>query len=193
MDVHRESKKVKVKSSHTGNKKFSVSWLAVTIVLTFSLCALISFFTASRLQDVALEIAFILLFVIIFIGIIFDILGTAVTAASETPFHAMASNRVPGARYAIKLIRHAEKVANVCNDVVGDVCGIISGAVGTLIVTDLVALHQYNFMLTSLLTTSAISAMMVGGKAMGKTFALANCNSIIFFVSRIIYIFGRKK
>ena len=193
MEKTKKNKNPKVKSAHTGNKKFSPSWLIVTVALTFCLSAAISFLTASRLQDVTLTVAFILLFVIIFIGILFDIIGTAVTAASDAPLHAMASNRVRGARYAVKLIKHSEKAANVCNDVIGDICGVISGSIGTPIVGDLALSHSFNLPLTSVLAAALISALTVGGKAAGKTFAITNCNAIVFFVGRLLYLFGRKR
>ena len=193
MEKTKKNKRPKLKSTHTGNKKFSPSWLIITVALTFCLSAAISFLTASRLQDVTLTVAFILLFVIIFIGIIFDIIGTAVTAASDAPLHAMASNRVRGARYAVKLIKHSEKTANVCNDVIGDICGVISGSIGTLIVGDLAISHSFNLALTSVLAAALISALTVGGKAVGKTFAITNCNAIVFFVGRFLYLFGRKR
>ena len=188
-----KKKRIKVKSSHTGNKKFSFSWLLITVLLTFFLSVFISFLTTSRLQDVSLTVAMILLFVIILIGIIFDMVGTAVAAASDIPFHAMASRKVSGAYYSIKLIKHNEKVSNVCNDVIGDICGIVSGAIGTVVVADMVALHGYNFLLTSLMTTGLISALTVGGKAAGKTMAISNCNSILYIVGKIFYFFGRKR
>ena len=189
----RNIKRPKVKSTHTGNKKLSPLWLTVTVALTFSLSAAISFLTASRLSDVTLTVAFILLFLIIFIGIFFDIIGTAVTAATDVPLHAMASNRVRGARYAVKLIKHSEKAANVCNDVIGDICGIISGSIGTLIVGELALSHSFNIALTSVLAAAFISALTVGGKAVGKVFAITNCNAIVFFAGRLLYLFGRKR
>lgn len=188
-----KKKKIKVKSSHTGNKKFSLSWLVTTILITFVLSVVISFFTASYLDDVSLMVAFIILFVIIFVGIAFDMVGTAVAAASDVPFHAMASRKVPGAYYSIRLIKHNEKVSNVCNDVIGDICGIISGSVGSVVVADVVLVHGCSFLLTSLLMTGIISALTVGGKAAGKTVAISSCNSILYLVGKVLYFFGRKK
>lgn len=193
MEGNEKKRKIKVKSNHTGNKRFSFPWIVTTVLLTFFLSVIISYLTSSRLHDVALEIAFVFLFVIIFIGIIFDIIGTAVTASNITPFHAMASNRVRGSKTAVKLIKHAEKVSNVTNDVIGDICGIISGSIGTIIVAELCLVHNYNFLLVSLVVTGAISALTVGGKALGKTWAINNCNAVVFLVSRIISVFERKR
>ena len=104
----------------------------------------------------------------------------------------MSANRVFGASHTVKLIKHSEKVANICNDVIGDICGIVSGGMGTFIVGELVSLHGFNALVSSLLATGMISALTVGGKAAGKTFAINNCNNIVFLVGRIFGFFGRK-
>ncbi|WDC83794.1 hypothetical protein PL321_14940 [Caloramator sp. mosi_1] len=82
---------------------------------------------------------FFVLISIIFVGIIFDIIGVAVTAAEEAPFHSLASRKVKGAKTAVKLIRNADKVSNFCNDVIGDICGVVSGAAGAIIISKLIS------------------------------------------------------
>ena len=59
-------------------------------------------------------------------GIFFDIIGVAVTVANEHEFHAKATKKVKGSKDSIKLIRNAPKVANICADVIGDICGVLS-------------------------------------------------------------------
>ena len=66
-----------------------------------------------------MALAFVVLACFILLGIVFDIIGVAVTAADERPFHSMAAHRTPGAREALGLIRKANKVSSFCNDVVG--------------------------------------------------------------------------
>ena len=189
----KKKKRIKIKSNHTGNKKFSLSWLFITISITFFLSVIMSFITSSHLDDVTLSVAFVILFAIIMIGILFDMIGMAVATASDVPFHAMASRKVAGAYYSIKLIKHNEKVSSICNDVIGDICGIVSDSIGSVVVADIVLVHGYSFLLTSLLITGMISALTVGGKAAGKTIAINNCNLIIYIVGKIFYFFGRKK
>ena len=186
-----KKQKVRVKSGHTGNKKFSLSWLTATVLLTFTLSVVIGALTSARMQDMTLGVSYAVLFLIILVGILFDILGTAVTAASETPFHAMASNRVFGSRVTIKLIRNSEKVANVCCDVIGDICGVISGGVGAIIVSELVFRHGYNFLAVSLIATGLISSLTVGGKALGKAFAINNCNAIVYAAGKVLSVFKK--
>ena len=191
-DVPQKRKKIRVKSNHTPNKKVSISWIITTILLTFILSVTISVCTSSLLGNVAVGVAFLILLSIVLLGIIFDIFGVAVTTAAEAPFHAMASNRVRGASQGIRLIRNAEKVSNFCNDVVGDICGVISGATGSFIAGSLVTNFSFHALLTSLLVTGLISAMTVGGKALGKTLAINQCNQIVFFIGKVLALFSFK-
>ena len=106
----------------------------MTIVLvTVCISASFSFISSVLLENSGMLAAFLLLFFIVALGILFDMVGVAVTAADEKPFHAMAAKKVPGAGKAIWLLRNADKVASFCNDVVGDICGIISGAASAVI------------------------------------------------------------
>ncbi len=189
-DVPHKRRKMKVKSSHTLRRKVSVSWIITTILLTFFLSVSITVVTSSLLGNVAMTVAFLILLTIVFLGIIFDILGIAVTTAAEAPFHAMASNRVRGAAESIRLIRNAEKVSNFCNDVVGDICGIVSGATGSFIASQLVTNYSLPSLLTSLFVTGTVSALTVGGKALGKTIAINQCNQFVFYIGKFLALFS---
>ena len=81
--------------------------------------------------------AALVLAVFIGLGILFDIIGVAVTAADPRPFHSMAAHKEPGAKEALVLLRNAGRVSSVCNDVVGDICGIVSGTTTAVIVVRL--------------------------------------------------------
>lgn len=183
-------RKIRVKSKHTPNKKISVSWIILTILLTFFLSVAMTVFTSSFLGDASIAVALFVLLCIVLLGILFDIFGVAVTTAAEAPFHAMASNRVRGAAQAIRLIRNAEKVSNFCNDVIGDICGVVSGATGGIIVSELVTNFSFSSLLTSLFVTSCISAMTVGGKALGKTLAINQCNQLCFWIGKVLALFS---
>ncbi|GEA15946.1 hypothetical protein E308F_21900 [Moorella sp. E308F] len=132
-------------------------------------------------------LTFTLLLLIIVAGIAFDIVGVATAAASEVPLHARAAKKIPGARQALGLLRNAERVASFATDVVGDVCSTLSGAVGAVIILRLAGQHGAEDLLVSTIMTAIISAVTVGGKALGKGFALRQANDIIFFVGRLLY------
>lgn len=138
--------------------------------------------------------ALILLLVIIFLGILFDIIGTAVTKATTGPFHAKAARKITGAKESVLLVNHADKVASFCNDVVGDISGTLSGAIGAAIVLRLV---QDGFgsseVLLSTLMTASIAGLTIGGKGLGKNYAMREAETIIFKVGQILAFFTEKR
>ena len=125
------------------------------------------------------------------IGIISDVIGTAVTSASEQPFIAMASKKIPGAKQALHLIRKAERVSSVLNDVVGDIVGIISGSAGAVIALYLTRFGMQSA-IASMLTTAFTSAFMIGGKAYGKGIAIERSSGIVLIVGRVMAVFQGK-
>lgn len=153
-----------------------------------------------KLQFIILSFLFLLL--IILIGIIFDIIGLATAVADDTAFHAKAAKKVRGSTQALMLLRNADKVANFCNDVVGDICGTVSGALGASIIFQLVTSKPgLNESILSMVMTGLVAALTVGGKAAGKRMAIEDAVSIVFRVGKVLawfeeitglYIFDRK-
>jgi len=167
---------------------------AVLVALgTFFLAMVISSYSQIFLNRInSLIFAFTLLLVIIFIGIIFDIVGIAAAAANEAPCHARASRRLPGAKQAIWLIRNADKVASFCNDVVGDICGTVSGSIGAIIVISLVPyFKEVEDWIIGTIMIGLVAALTVGGKAAGKSAAINNADSIILYVGQVMSWFQR--
>jgi CBS domain containing-hemolysin-like protein len=110
-----------------------------------------------------------------------------VTAAEEAPFHSLASRKVTGAKTAVKLIRNADKVSNFCNDVIGDICGVVSGAAGAIIISKLISKGiSNNQTILALIVSATIASLTVGGKAIGKNFAMTQSNNIVYKTAWII-------
>lgn len=124
--------------------------------------------------------AVIILLLIVFMGIFFDLLGIAVTAATETPFHSMAASKVKGSKESIMIIRNAGAVANFFNDVIGDIAGIISGSASAAIIVKINETMTVKTVVASILLTSIIAAITVGGKSIGKEIALRHANFIVY-------------
>ena len=179
------SKKEKAKQSKQ-------KWVLTVVCLSFGLSVVMSFVTSMFVESAGLLVALLSLSVLVMIGIITDIIGTAVTSADEQPFIAMASKRIAGARQALQLIRRAERVSSLLNDVVGDIVGIISGSAGSVIAVYLVSLGLKSAV-ASMLITAFTSAFMIGGKAYGKGLAIENSDRIVLFVGRIMALFSAKK
>lgn len=181
-----DEKKVKFRSTMVaGTTKNNVIWILTVTFVAFFISVILTVASSKILKEAEISTAFFVILFFILVNIIFDIIGTAVTAADETPFHAMASRKLYGAKQSIRLIRNADKVSNVCNDVVGDICGIISGAAGAYIIFRIIGSKE-SITAAELVITGLTTALTVGGKALGKTIALRNSNYIIYKVSIIV-------
>ena len=166
------------------NAKWVVTIFFVTILISGTISLLSDILMASS----TMAVAFLILLMIIFIGIIFDIIGMAVATAEEKPFHAMAARKVPGAKEAIRLLRNAERVSSICNDVVGDICGVVSGSASATIAAQILANFEFTWPQVITLVMSALAAgLTVGGKAIGKSFAVNSCVTIVHTVGKLIY------
>lgn len=166
-------------------------WVLTVVCLSFGLSIVMSFVTSLFVESAGLFVALLSLIVLVLLGIITDVIGTAVTSADEQPFIAMASKRIMGARQALKLIRKAERVSSLLNDVVGDIVGIISGSAGSVIAVYLVSLGLKSAV-ASMLITAFTSAFMIGGKAYGKGIAIDNSDRIVLAVGKLMAFFERK-
>lgn len=178
------------RSSKAGSGNKYIVGVGIASLFLAAVFFMLAELLARRLDSLALSFVFLVL--IILVGITSDLIGTAVAAANEAPFHAKAAKKVPGAPEGILLIRNADKVANITMDVVGDIAGTVSGALGISLVIMIIQMREdLDRFALNILITALIAALTVSGKAYGKRLALSRPNDIIFFVARIIAWWGR--
>ena len=173
--------KTKKQPHHGKEKKVSspYRWAVTAFLLAVALSAVLKLTSEAMLDGTGMMVALLILL--------------AVTAADARPFHSMAAHRVKGARQALMLLRNADRVSSICNDVVGDICGIVSGATGVVIVTQLQAGLNTKNMLISVGVTALVSGLTIGGKALGKPFAMKQSTRVVSLAGRILYLFRRRK
>lgn len=165
-----------------------IKWVITIFLMTIVISGTFSLISDELMNRSGIAVAFIILLVIILIGILFDIVGVAVTSADETPFHAMAARKVVGAKEALRLLRKAERVSSICNDVVGDICGVVSGSASAAIAVQILNRFEFNWpQVVSLLMSALVAGLTVGGKAIGKTFAVNSSTVIVYTVGKAIY------
>ena len=168
----------------------TIRWVVTIFFVTIFVSGMISFASNEIMADSTMPVAFVILLAIILIGILFDIVGVAVTSADEKPFHSMAARKVPGAQEAIRLLRNAERVSSICNDVVGDICGVVSGSASAAIAVQVLENFTFTFpAMITLLMSALVAGLTVGGKAIGKTFAIKSCTKIVHMVGKIVWSF----
>ena len=180
------------KSDKKGGQSSQYRWVVTAFCLAVALSAALSLASEAVLSGAGLAVALFILCLFILLGIIFDIIGVAVTAADPKPFHSMAAHKVKGAKDSLRLIKSASTVSSVCNDVVGDICGIVSGTTATVIVVQLQAIFDFvPALVLSVGLTALVSGFTIGGKALGKTFAMKQSTRVVYLVGRVLSVFHR--
>ena len=169
-----------------------IKWFIQVFIMTFTLSMLFSYISANGVSNLSLIPAILILILVIAVGIIFDIIGVAVTVANEHEFHAKATKKVKGSKDTIKLIRNAPKVANICADVIGDICGVLSGAISALISMKITEQFGMSFNIQFILS-AIVAALTVGGKAIGKGIANNNSTKIVHTVGIVLNKFSKNK
>ncbi len=180
------------KKQSTKSRKIRIrpdwKWITSIFGITIGISAAMSLLSNALLSGGGMALSFGVLLLIVLIGVIFDIIGVAVTAAEEKPFHAMAAKKVPEAAQAIRLLRKAERVSSFCNDVVGDICGVVSGSASAVIAARAVlGMDPLAARAVQLLMSALVAGFTVGGKAFGKSIAINNSTAIIHTAAKILY------
>ena len=181
--------KPKQKSNKNNNHKQMV-WSIKILVLSFALSICFGILSEMVLSGTGLLIAILIIVVFVAISIVADTIGVATTAANIQPFRAMASKKVRGAKESIKLLLKADRVSSICCDVIGDVCGILSGAAGASI-TVKVAIESnsaLNIIIASLIS-AIVASLTIFGKSVCKKYAIDNSSKIVLVVGKVLSFF----
>ncbi|MBO4217025.1 MAG: hypothetical protein J5940_03685 [Clostridia bacterium] len=197
MEKNREKdddgeKRKKQPSKQKKKSVVNIKWTVKAFVFALVISVLMALASNELLTNINVFASFFILAFFVLVGVLFDVIGIAVTAAEEKSFHSMAAHKVKAGRVAIDLIRRADMVASICNDLIGDIAGVVSGAVAAAIAVGLFTSSDYSFWLSALLT-GLVSAFTVGSKAAGKGIALKYSNKIVYIVARVISVFRRKQ
>lgn len=186
--------KEKQKNTQKPKKNFTWAWPIKIFFITLVLSLMFSISAELILSGTGITVSLIVIVVLLAISVAFDMLGVAVAGANLEHFVAMSSKRVKGSKEAIKLVKSAEKVASFSSDVIGDMCGILSGAVGATIAIKIFSMsNDAKTVIIAAFISSIIAALTVFGKAMGKKLAITNPEKIVFFASKIINFFKFEK
>ena len=145
-----------MKNKEEKKDKWKYSWAIQALFITFCLSLLISFLSTNAINNLSLFPAILILLIVIFLGVVADIIGVAVTVGNEEDFHAKASKKIEGAKSSIKLIRNYAKVANICCDVIN--------------------------INTNFLISAVVAAVTVGSKAAGKVMGQEHSTKIVHVV-----------
>ncbi|MDE6441264.1 MAG: hypothetical protein K2L12_00745 [Clostridia bacterium] len=197
MDDDSLNKKERNKKKKKAKKRLMPEWLSWglgVLLLSFTLTVIFSFITEVSIKGSPLYICIIVLIVLLILNLGCDMLANAIITCQTEVFHAMASNKIKGAKRAVTLCRNATKLGSIFADVIGDICGIISGAAGATLVVYIAAEGGTTIELIASIGVSAvIGAMTVGGKALLKHFAIKYNKQIVFGFAKFTTLFKKEK
>ena len=169
-----------------------LKWFITIFVLAFVLSIIFSFVSTTAIGGLSLIPAIFVLLLVIFVGIVFDIIGVSVTVGKESDFNAMASKKIPGSKTSLSLIKNSARVSNVCADVIGDVAGVLSGSISALIATKMTSSLGLGFDVQFIIS-AIVASLTIGGKAIGKGIAQKNSTKIVGCVGKVLRIFKKEK
>ena len=161
------------------------NWIYKVFLMTFFLSVVFSSLSNVITANANLPVMIMITIIVIAIGIIFDMIGTASLTSSEATFHAKSSRKIKGAKESLTLLKNSVRVASICNDVIGDICGIVSGGMGAMVAINLAKFFNNNVTISSIIVSAVISSLTVGGKAIFKKVAIKKCDNIIFLVGKL--------
>ena len=170
-------------------EKVNVKWIVQIALISFTISFALSFVSEMAIPNLSVLWGILLTLAFVFVGILFDIVGVAVTGADEKVFHSMNSRQVKGSKVAVLFKKNADKVSCFCCDVIGDICGIVSGASASAVSVGLAATFNWNLLLVSLTVAAVVASLTIGGKACGKSFAINKSDVILYEFAKIISIF----
>lgn len=184
--IEQTKKKEKINKNKT-----EWNWIFKVVLISFTLSIVMSYVSTTTIPNINIIAGTVVTLLFIGLGILFDIIGVAVTSADEKVFNSMSARKIKGASLAVKMKKSAPKVSSLCCDIVGDTCGIISGTATATIATNLSKITNINILLVTLLSSAIAASLTIGGKAIGKSFAMNKSNIILYEFAKIISIFDK--
>ncbi len=192
-----ETDKKKEKQCDKKKKKQRNLWPIKAMIITLFLSFAVNAGSELVLTGAQWWLASLLTLIILVLGVTFDMIGTASTSCDVEPFLAMASRKVKGAKTAVKLSKNSHIVSSVCCDIVGDICGIVSGVCAAAIFMSLANgfsdnLNEIANFFVKVGISAIVSTATITLKAVGKNFAVINGNNIIFGVAKFLSVFHKE-
>ena len=177
--------------SSSSNKRGS-GWIIKIIIISFLLTLVISYASAAITGSAGVLTALLVLLLLLAFSLVTDLIGIAVISADERPVISMAAKRIPGAKQALWLIRHAPRVSNILSDVVGDICGIVSGAACVALALRLMPIFPFTAeSVLNMLVSASIAALTIGGKSTCKIMGMQYAREVVLATGRVLSIFMR--
>ena len=136
-------------------------------------------------------IIYLLITIFMCANVISDMIGLAITSCQINDINKIELTEKKK-KLCLILIKNADKVSSVLSDVVGDICGILSGAGGatiTIILTQSIKYPSLSLLIGAMVS-SFIACFTVLLKSISKSYAIKNSTKIVISISKFLSIFS---
>lgn len=187
----KSKKEKKIQSKFAKNYR----WPLIVLVTAFCISMMFGVLSEVALDGANIIISIVVILVFLVIAIITDMIGVAITSCDEKNLRAMAARKIRGAKEAIILQKNGDKVSSIFADILGDVCGILSGAAGASVASALITQNMSSFtgVVIASLVSAIIAALIIFGKALMKKYSMNHSEKIILIMGKIMSIFHISK
>ena len=110
--------------------------------------------------------------------------GVAVTSTDMDKLNQFKDTK--GYETAMRLALNTEKVSSFCGDVVGDICGILSGAGGVSLVLSMHITEPNIYFIVTCVVSSLIAGLTIFCKAIMKGYAVSNAETVVIKTAKLL-------
>ncbi len=165
-------------------KQNSVRWALKTLILSICLSIVFSVISQSLFPHLSVILSIFIIVFFVALSTIFDMVGVAVTSAKLQSLKQYENHKAYST--ALKLCENTEKISSFCGDVVGDICGILSGAGGISLVLSMHITEPNIYFIVTCLISSVIAGLTIFSKAIFKSYAVSNAEKVVISTANII-------
>lgn len=165
-------------------KQNSVRWAFKTFILSICLSIVFSVISQSLFPHLSVILSIFVIVFFVALSTIFDMVGVAVTSAELQNLKKYEKHK--SFATAVKLCENTEKISSFCGDVVGDICGILSGAGGVSLVLSMNITEPNVYFIVTCLNSSLIAGLTIFCKAILKGYAVENAEKVVIKTASIL-------
>ena len=173
-----------------------MKWVTKAFVLSISLSIVFGMMSQSVFPVLPAFLSIFVILFFIFVSCLFDMIGVAFTSFDKSRLVLYEKEKC--FEIAKRLCENTDKISSFCGDIVGDICGILSGAGGVSLVVNLNLKNANIAFLLTCFVSSLIAGLTILGKAIMKTYAVESAETVVIKTANVLQnpifsLFKRKK
>ena len=165
-------------------KQNSTRWALKTFILSICLSIVFSVISQSLFPHLSVVMSIFVIVFFIVLSTVFDMVGVAVTSTDMDKLNQFKDTK--GYETAMRLALNTEKVSSFCGDVVGDICGILSGAGGVSLVLSMHITEPNIYFIVTCVVSSLIAGLTIFCKAIMKGYAVSNAETVVIKTAKLL-------